>query len=101
MPKFFGPTATPVEQPADGVDPFALRRHTYKPVIAVVQGLTLAPLVRWLKLDGENGLAAELNEARADLASAALATLQGKSGNARVLREPHDDGVHRALGGAD
>jgi enoyl-CoA hydratase/carnithine racemase len=41
MPKFFGPGATPVETPADAIDPFALQRHTYKPVIAVVQGLTL------------------------------------------------------------
>jgi enoyl-CoA hydratase len=41
MPKFFGPSATPVETPADALDPFALKRHTYKPVIAVVQGLTL------------------------------------------------------------
>ena len=46
----------------------------------VVQGLTLAPLVRLLKLDGEDGLAAELAEVRADLASAALATLEGKIG---------------------
>jgi len=41
MPKFFGPGATPVEMPDDPVDPFALRRHTLKPVVAVVQGLTL------------------------------------------------------------
>ena len=41
MPKFFGPGAQPVELPEGGVDPFALRRHTNKPVIAVVQGLTL------------------------------------------------------------
>jgi len=41
MPKFFGPGATPVETPADAIDPFALKRHTVKPVIAVVQGLTL------------------------------------------------------------
>jgi NhaP-type Na+/H+ or K+/H+ antiporter len=46
----------------------------------VVQGLTLAPLVRLLKLDGEDGLAAELAEARADLASAALATLESETG---------------------
>jgi monovalent cation/hydrogen antiporter len=46
----------------------------------VIQGLTLAPLVRLLKLDGEDGLAAELAEARAGLASAALATLDGKIG---------------------
>ena len=46
----------------------------------VVQGLTLAPLVRLLKLDGETGLETELAEVRADLATAALATLEGKSG---------------------
>ena len=46
----------------------------------VVQGLTLAPLVRLLKLDGEDGLAAELAEVRADLAAAALATLEGETG---------------------
>jgi CPA1 family monovalent cation:H+ antiporter len=48
----------------------------------VIQGLTLAPLVRWLKLDGEDGLASELASARADLAAAALATLDGKTGAA-------------------
>jgi CPA1 family monovalent cation:H+ antiporter len=46
----------------------------------VVQGLTLAPLVRFLKLDGEDGLTAELAQARADLASTALETLDGKFG---------------------
>jgi NhaP-type Na+/H+ or K+/H+ antiporter len=46
----------------------------------VVQGTTLAPLVRWLKLDGENGLVAELETARADLAATALATLDGQTG---------------------
>jgi monovalent cation/hydrogen antiporter len=46
----------------------------------VVQGLTLAPLVRLLKLDGEDGLAAELAEVRADLAAAALATLANETG---------------------
>jgi monovalent cation/hydrogen antiporter len=48
----------------------------------VVQGLTLVPLVRWLKLDGEDGLAAEMNEIRAELDRAALATLKGKKGAA-------------------
>jgi enoyl-CoA hydratase/carnithine racemase len=41
MPKFFGPTASRLEMPADGIDPFGLQRRTTKPVIAVVQGLTL------------------------------------------------------------
>ncbi len=48
----------------------------------VVQGLTLAPLVRFLKLDGKDGLAEELAEVRVDLASAALASLEGKTGPA-------------------
>jgi monovalent cation/hydrogen antiporter len=48
----------------------------------VVQGLTLAPLVRWLGLDGQDGLDREMEEARADMASAALATLDGKTGAA-------------------
>ena len=46
----------------------------------VVQGLTLAPLVRLLKLDGDSGLAAELGDVRAELASAALQTLEGERG---------------------
>lgn len=46
----------------------------------VVQGLTLAPLVRWLKLDGGDGEDAELAAARVDLASAGLRTLEGKTG---------------------
>jgi enoyl-CoA hydratase len=41
MPKFFGPSASRVEAPADSVDPFALKRRTLKPVVAVVQGITL------------------------------------------------------------
>jgi CPA1 family monovalent cation:H+ antiporter len=45
----------------------------------VVQGLTLAPLVRLLKLDGEDGLSAEVAEARADLAAVALAALDGET----------------------
>jgi len=40
MPKFFGPSASRVEPPADALDPFALKRRTLKPVIAVVQGIT-------------------------------------------------------------
>jgi CPA1 family monovalent cation:H+ antiporter len=46
----------------------------------VIQGLTLGPLVRLLKLEGEDGLRAEINEARATLASKALEQLEGQSG---------------------
>jgi CPA1 family monovalent cation:H+ antiporter len=48
----------------------------------VVQGLTLAPLVKLLKLDGETDLAAELAAARAAMASAALQGLAHKRGPA-------------------
>jgi monovalent cation/hydrogen antiporter len=51
----------------------------------VIQGLTLAPLVRLLKLDSEDGSAAELAAARAALATAALSFLETESGN------PHAD----------
>jgi CPA1 family monovalent cation:H+ antiporter len=46
----------------------------------VVQGLTLAPLVRVLKLDGDDGLATELADIRTELASTALTALEGKRG---------------------
>jgi NhaP-type Na+/H+ or K+/H+ antiporter len=48
----------------------------------VFQGLTISPLVRLLKLDGEDGFQTELTEARADLAATALTILQGKTGPA-------------------
>lgn len=48
----------------------------------VIQGLTLAPLVHLLKLDGDTGLAQELDAARADLAAAALESLDGQAGPA-------------------
>ena len=41
MPKFFGPNRERRDNPADNVDPFALRRRTMKPVVAAVQGLCL------------------------------------------------------------
>ena len=68
----------------------------------VVQGLTLAPLIRMMKLDGEDGQTAELASARADLATVALAALDGKQGaaadhwrwgfqsNLAAVREPAD-----------
>jgi enoyl-CoA hydratase len=39
MPKFFGPTAMPVEIPDDHIDPFGLRNHCRKPVVTAVQGI--------------------------------------------------------------
>ncbi len=46
----------------------------------VVQGLTLVPLVKLLKLDGAGDLDSELAQARAAMADAALAALDGKTG---------------------
>jgi CPA1 family monovalent cation:H+ antiporter len=46
----------------------------------VVQGLTLGPLVRLLGLDGEDGLQAEIDRARAAMASQALQRFDGQSG---------------------
>ena len=46
----------------------------------VIQGLTLGPLVRLLKLDGEDGLHEEINQARAAMISTALQQLEGRSG---------------------
>jgi len=68
----------------------------------VIQGLTLAPLIRLLKLDGEDGLSTELADARRALADAALATLAAKRGpiadhwrfgfeTARAAAEPSGD----------
>jgi hypothetical protein len=48
----------------------------------VVQGLTLGPLVRLLGLDRENGITGELAAGRVELAEAALAALNGRSGPA-------------------
>ncbi|ESQ79372.1 sodium:proton antiporter [Asticcacaulis sp. YBE204] len=48
----------------------------------ILQGLTLPLLVRWLKLDGDNGLDKEMAEVRADLAATALKTLDGHEGPA-------------------
>ncbi|MFO1144437.1 MAG: cation:proton antiporter [Amaricoccus sp.] len=48
----------------------------------VIQGPTVAPLVRLLGLAGDSGVAAELGPARADLASAALESLEGRDGTA-------------------
>src|SRR5690625_1856525 len=41
MPTFFGPKATAKPRPDEWVDPFGLKRRCTKPLIAVVQGITL------------------------------------------------------------
>jgi monovalent cation/hydrogen antiporter len=53
----------------------------------VLQGLTLAPLARLLRLDSDDSLNRELATARRDLAGTALATLDGEHGReADLLR---------------
>jgi CPA1 family monovalent cation:H+ antiporter len=47
----------------------------------VFQGLTLGPLVRLLRLDGEDGLRAEIDSARADMATQVLRKFDGQSGD--------------------
>ncbi len=49
-------------------------------VTLVLQGLTLAPLIRLLKLNDNNTQERELTDARINLASAALAALHGETG---------------------
>ena len=52
----------------------------------VAQGMTLAPLVRRLGLDGDDGLGDELAQARIAMADAALATLEGSGAAAAHWR---------------
>jgi enoyl-CoA hydratase/carnithine racemase len=40
MPKFFGPTAQPVERPEGNVDPFGMGVRCKKPLVTAVQGIT-------------------------------------------------------------
>jgi NhaP-type Na+/H+ or K+/H+ antiporter len=74
--------ATAIVLPADFPQRDLIVLTAFAVVLAtlVVQGLTLAPLVRLLGLDGEDGLAAELAETRADLVSTALASLKDDKG---------------------
>ena len=57
----------------------------------VIQGLTLAPLMRWLQLDDDDAEIRELALARAEIARVALAVLgDDHSPYAVVLRREHD-----------
>lgn len=67
----------------------------------VVQGLTLVPLVRLLKLDEGEAIEQEVANGRCRLASAALAALKGRNG-AEADNVRHEYIVQRnALSGAD
>jgi len=76
--------ATAFALPADFPERDLIVLTAFAVVLAtlVVQGLTVAPLVRLLGLDGEGGVSAELGPARAELAETALAAIAGRDGTA-------------------
>jgi monovalent cation/hydrogen antiporter len=106
--------ATAFALPADFPQRDMLVLSAFAVVLAtlVVQGLTLSHVVKWLGLDGDDGLEAELADAREDMANVALTALGGRDGpivsHWRVALETsrkaaaeglHDDLVeHREVG---
>jgi NhaP-type Na+/H+ or K+/H+ antiporter len=48
----------------------------------ILQGVTVHPLIRWLKLEPDRSLEGEVSRARGALVDAAIAALQGNSGDA-------------------
>ncbi|ANK86988.1 MULTISPECIES: cation:proton antiporter [Rhizobium] len=53
----------------------------------IVQGLTLGPLIRFLKFDPDTSLNRDLTKARVALIDAALAELEGEDKSTRILRD--------------
>ncbi|SCB60506.1 sodium/proton antiporter, CPA1 family [Rhizobium aethiopicum] len=53
----------------------------------IVQGLTLGPLIRFLKFDPDTSLKRDLTRARVALIDAALAELEGDDKSTRILRD--------------
>ncbi|MEM1142702.1 MAG: crotonase/enoyl-CoA hydratase family protein [Pseudomonadota bacterium] len=58
MPKFFGPTAKPMEMPEGNVDPFGLKNVCSKPVVTAVQGITFTVGIEMM-LAGDIAIAAD------------------------------------------
>jgi enoyl-CoA hydratase/carnithine racemase len=58
MPKFFGPTATPLQIPDDHIDPFGLRNQCSKPIVTAVQGICFTIGIE-LMLSGDIVVAAD------------------------------------------
>lgn len=84
--------ATAFALPADFPERDLLVLTAFAVVLAtlVIQGATLAPIIRWLRLGHEADARAELAAARADLAKAALARLDGEtSPDAEILRRAY------------
>ena len=62
----------------------------------VIQGLTLAPLMRWLQLDDDDAEAREVDLARAEIARLALEMLRADgSPQAEALRRDHEMPISR------
>ncbi len=60
----------------------------------VIQGLTLAPLMRWLKLDADDAVGREVALARAEIATTALDLLGSEHTDyADILRREHEQPV--------
>ncbi|MBX4910572.1 MULTISPECIES: cation:proton antiporter [Rhizobium] len=53
----------------------------------IVQGLTLGPLIRFLKFDPDTSLNRDITKARVALIDAALAELEGQDKSTRILRD--------------
>ena len=67
----------------------------------VVQGATLTPLIRWLRIGREREASDELGRARLQLADAALARLEGEPGDAAdELRREYRD-IRAGVSGED
>jgi CPA1 family monovalent cation:H+ antiporter len=71
----------------------------------VLQGGTLSPLMRWLRLEDDGTVEREVREARAETARAALAALDGGDGApevmTRMLRHKYETHLRRAEHAAD
>ena len=73
-------------------DTVVLAAFTVVIITLVVQGATLAPLIRLLRLGREQEALDEIEAARGDLAEAALARLEGEDGpEAEALRQSYRD----------
>nr|MDJ0643058.1 crotonase/enoyl-CoA hydratase family protein [Erythrobacter sp.] len=58
MPKFFGPTAKPLEIPEGNIDPFGLKSICSKPIVTAVQGITFTVGIEMM-LAGDIAIAAD------------------------------------------
>lgn len=67
----------------------------------VVQGATLTPLIRWLRIGREQEAQDEIDRARLDLAQAALARLDGEPGDAADQLRREYQAIRDGMSGED